>query len=106
MSTMASHLRVLQLGDMTVLGLVGDLALETAQLAEDEVERALERDSTIIVLDCSLLRSLGTEEVAVLAHLGEQVQDNGGRLVIRQPNEPTKALFDTADALRAAEIEN
>ncbi|MGZ4683423.1 MAG: STAS domain-containing protein [Acidimicrobiales bacterium] len=103
---MASHLRVLHLGDMTVVGLVGDLALETAQLADDEVHRALERDSTIIVLDCSLLRSLGEEEVAVLAHLGEQVHDNGGRLVIRQPNEPTKALFDATEALRGAEIEN
>ncbi len=103
---MTSQLRVLQLGDMTVLGLVGDLALETARLADDEVQKALERDSTIIVLDCSLLRSLGEQEVAVLAHLGEQVHDSGGRLVIRQPNEPTRAMFDTTESLRDAEIEN
>ena len=106
MKTMASHVRVLDLGDMTVVGLEGDLALETAQLADEEVNRALERDSTVIVLDCSLLESLGEEEVAVLSHLGEQVHDNGGRLVIRQPNEPTKALFESTHGLRDAEIES
>jgi anti-anti-sigma factor len=105
MSTTASHITVLDLGDMTVVGLVGDLALETAQRADDAVQQALERDSTVIVLDCSLLETLGEQEVAVLAHLGEQVHDNGGRLVIRQPNEPTKALFDATEALRDVEIE-
>jgi len=75
-------------------------------LADDEVQRALERDSTVIVLDCSLLSSLGQDEVAVLARLGESVHDNGGRLVIRQPNEPTRALFEETEGLRDAEIES
>ena len=105
---MASHVRVLRpRRHDRAWAWWATSALETAQLADDEVERALERDSTIIVLDCSLLRSLGAEEVAVLAHLGEQVHDNGGRLVIRQPNEPTKALFDVdRRASATAEIES
>jgi anti-anti-sigma factor len=94
------------LGHMTVVGLVGDLGLESARLADEEVRRALARDSTTIVLDCSLLRSLGRSEVAVLAHVGEQVHESGARLVIRQPNEPMKRLIASTGALRDVEIES
>lgn len=100
------HVRVLDLGDMTIVGLEGDLGAESARLLDQEVRRALDRDSTTIVLDCSLLRSLGRSEVAVLATASERVHRRCGRLVVREPNAPTRALLATEPSLADIEIEN
>jgi anti-anti-sigma factor len=102
----AAHVRVLELGEMTIVGLEGDLEADSARLVDEEVGRALARDSTTIVLDCSLLRSLGRSEVAVLASASERIHERHGRLVIREPNAPTRALLATEPALADLEIEN
>jgi anti-anti-sigma factor len=104
---MASELavRVLDLGEMTVVGLEGDLAADTVPLLDAEVTRALERDSTTIVLDCSLLRSMGRSEVAVLIEAERRVRQRRGRLVLRQPNEATRHVLSEAGLLAVLEIE-
>lgn len=98
--------RVLDLGDMTVVGLEGDLAADTAALLDAEVSRALDRRSTTIVLDCSLLRSMGRTEVAVIGHANDLVRGHAGRLVLRQPNEATRTVLAEAGLLAALEIES
>jgi anti-anti-sigma factor len=105
---MASELavRVLELGDMTVVGLEGDLAADTVPLLDAELTRALARDSTCIVLDCSLLRSMGPTEVEVLVEAHDQLQRRKGRFVLRQPNDSTRELLDAAGLLAVIEIES
>jgi anti-anti-sigma factor len=105
---MASELavRVLELGDMTVVGLEGDLAADTVPLLDAELHRALARDSTTIVLDCSLLRSMGPTEVAVLVEVHDQLRRRKGRFVLRQPNASTRRLLDDAGLLAVIEIES
>jgi anti-anti-sigma factor len=105
---MASELavRVLQLGEMTVVGLEGDLAADTAPLLDAELTRALDRDSTTIVLDCSLLRSMSPTEVTVLVDAHDRVRLRNGRFVIRQPNAATRQLLAAAGVLTIIEIES
>jgi anti-anti-sigma factor len=105
---MASELavRVLELGDMTVVGLEGDLAADTAPLLDAELARALERESTTIVLDCSLLRSMGPSEVAVIVEAHDRVRQRHGRFVLRQPNATTRELLAEAGLLAVIEIES
>jgi anti-anti-sigma factor len=97
--------RVLDLGEMTVVGLEGDLDPDTAPLLDTQLTRALERDSTTIVLDCSLLRSLGRTEVAVLVDAQDRVRARHGRFVLRQPNEATRLVLAESGLLDDLEIE-
>ncbi|HEY5155144.1 MAG TPA: STAS domain-containing protein [Acidimicrobiales bacterium] len=99
------HVRVLELGPMTIVGIEGDLELDSARLIDAEITQALERDSTIIVLDCSLLRSLGRSEVAVLARASDRVHQRHGRFVVREPNESTLALLTSDPAFVDLEVE-
>jgi anti-anti-sigma factor len=98
--------RVLDLGEMTVVGLEGDLAPDTAPLLGAELDKALDRASTTIVLDCSLLRSMGRSEVAVLVHANDEVRRRHGRFVLRQPNEATRGVLAESGLLDQVEIEN
>jgi anti-anti-sigma factor len=102
----ALHVRVLELGEMTVVGLDGDLRPDTVSLLDEQVHRALARDSTTIVLDCSLLRSMGRSEVVVLEAEIDQVRERHGRFVMRQPNEDTRELLADAGLLDRVEIED
>jgi anti-anti-sigma factor len=97
--------RVLDLGEMTVVGLEGDLDPDTAPLLDTQLTRVLERDSTTIVLDCSLLRSLGRTEVAVLVDAQDRVRARHGRFVLRQPNAATRTVLAESGLLDDVEIE-
>ena len=105
-SASTAHVRVLDLGDMTIVGIEGDLELGSARRVDAEVARALQRDSTTIVLDCSLLRSLGRSEVAVLARASGRVHERHGRFVVREPNKSTLALLTDDPAFADLEIED
>jgi len=106
MGAQALAVRVLDLGEMTVVGLDGSLDRETAPRLNEALRRALERDSTTIVLDCSLLRSMGRSEVSVLVDANERVREHHGRFVMRQPNRDTRALLEDAGVLDDIEIES
>jgi len=101
----ALQIRVLKLGEMTVVGLEGDLGADTASLLDEHVHEALARDSTTIVLDCSLLRSMGRAEVAVLAQEVDAVHARHGRFIVRQPNDAARALLAEGGLLDRIEIE-
>ena len=108
MSTMEHelHVRVLDLGEMTVVGLDGEMDTSNSRRVSEQLRRAVERDSTTIVLDCSLLRSLGRDEVAILADEVDAVHARNGRFVVRQPNDEARALLAEIGLLDRIEIEN
>lgn len=99
------NVRVLDLGEMTVVGLEGAMDRSNSARVSEQVHRALERDSTTIVLDCSLLRSMGRSEVAVLADACDDVRDHDGRFVLRQLGDDALALLAEDGMLDEVEIE-
>ena len=98
--------RVLDLGEMTVVGLEGDLAADTAPLLDAQIARVLDSASTTIVLDCSLLRSMGSSEAAVLVDLNHRIAERHGRFVVRQPNASTRLVLAESGLLDLVEIES
>jgi anti-anti-sigma factor len=106
MSPTSLEVRVLDLGEMTVVGLDGAMDPTNSRRVTDQMRRALDRDSTTIVLDCSLLRSMGRSEVAVLADAVEEIWDHHGRFVMRQPNAEARDLLAEDGLLDDIEIED
>ena len=100
------HVRVLDLGEMTVVGLDGTMDPTNSSRVSDELRHAVERDSTTIVLDCSLLRSMGRSEVAVLADANDTIRDHDARLVLRQPNPEAREYLAEDGLLDEVEIED
>jgi anti-anti-sigma factor len=100
------HVRVLDLGEMTVVGLDGEMDPTNSRRVSDQLRRAVEREATTIVLDCSLLRSLGRSEVAVLADAYDTIRDHHGRFVVRQPNVEARELLAEDGLLDDIEIED
>ncbi len=87
-------IRVLDLDDMTVVGLDGVLEAEGSERLVGEVDRALSRNVSTIVVDLSLLESLDAEASATLAHASRVAHDQHSRLVVRQPSPSAKAVLD------------
>jgi anti-anti-sigma factor len=100
------HVRVLDLGEMTVVGLDGSMDATNSARVCEQLQKALDRDSTTIVLDCSLLRSLGHREVAVLADANDTIRDHHGRFVVRQPNPSARELMAEDGLLDEIEVED
>jgi anti-anti-sigma factor len=90
--------RVLDLGDMTVVGLDGDLVAETAGQLTAEVDRALARASSTIVLDLSLLERIDRDVSPALVDAARMVQAHDARLVMRHPSSSTRAVLDLTGA--------
>ena len=100
------HVRVLDLGEMTVVGLEGQMDRSNSARVREQLHRAVERDSTTIVLDCSLLRSMGRSEVAVLSDAYDDIRDHDGRLVVRQLDDASLDLLAEDGLLDEIEIED
>lgn len=100
------HVRVLDLGEMTIVGLDGEMDRSNSRRVSDELREAVRRDSTTIVLDCSLLRSMGRSEVAVLADAIDEIHDHDGRFVLRQPTSEARDLLAEDGLLDQIEIED
>ena len=79
MSPTQLAIRVLDLDDMTVVGLDGVVAGDGSDRLSGAVEHALARHVSTIVLDCSLLESLDTEASATLADAARHAHDQHGR---------------------------
>lgn len=100
------HVRVLDLGEMTVVGLDGAMDPTNSSRVSEQLLRAVERDSTTIVLDCSLLRSMGRSEVAVLADANDTIRDHHARLVLRQPDPVAREYLAEDGLLDEVEVED
>ena len=90
----ALDIRVLELDDLTVVGLDGSLEGPSSGRVTDVVCGSLARDVKTIVLDCSLLESLDAEASAVLGSLAHEVQAHHGHLVMRQPSDQARVVLD------------
>jgi anti-anti-sigma factor len=87
-------IRVLELDDLTVVGLDGDLEGPSSGRVADVVDDSLARHVDFIVLDCSLLDSLDVEASEALGSAARRVHDQHGRLVMRQPSAQARAVLD------------
>jgi anti-anti-sigma factor len=87
-------LRVLELDDLTVVGLDGVMGADSSHEVTDVVDAALARDVSTIVLDCSLLTTIDVEASEELEVAAEHVHARHGRLVVRQPSASTRAVLD------------
>ena len=100
------HVRVLDLGEMTIVGLDGEMDRSNSGRVSEQLREAVRRDSTTIVLDCSLLRAMGRSEVAVLADAVDEIHDHDGRFVLRQPTAAARDLLAEDGLLDEIEIED
>src|SRR5262245_6379415 len=100
------EVRVLDLGKMAIVGLDGELVAETAPQVDAAIARALEHDATVIVLDCSLLRSMGRDEAVVLIDAYERVRDEHATLALRQPPDVARRALEDAGVLDDIAIED
>jgi len=87
-------LRVLELDDLTVVGLDGVMGAESSGQVAGVVDRSLARDVSTIVLDCSLLTAIDAEASEELEAAAEAVHARHGHLVMRQPSASTRAVLD------------
>jgi anti-anti-sigma factor len=87
-------IRVMELDDMTVLGLDGVMGEGASGQLADEVDRVLERHPATIVLDLSLLTSLDAAAADALSDAARSVHEHHSRLVIRQPSAEARAVLD------------
>ena len=96
--------RVLDLGDMTVVGLDGDLEASTAGQLTAEIDRALARDSSTIVLDLSLLETIDRTASPALVEAARTAHEHHARLVMRQPSPSTMIVLDLTGASAVLEF--
>jgi anti-anti-sigma factor len=94
MSTAALAIRVMELDDMTVVGLDGVMGAEASDRLAGEVDKALARHPSAIVLDFSLLTTLDADAADALTHTAQSVHDHHSRLLVRQPSAAAKAVLD------------
>jgi anti-anti-sigma factor len=94
MSPAQLAIRVLDLDDMTVVGLDGVVSGDGSDRLNGAVEHALARHVSTIVLDCSLLRSLDTEASATVADAARHAHDQHSRFVVREPSPEARAVLD------------
>ena len=97
---------MLDLGEMTIVGLEGEMDRSNSRRVSERLREAVQRDSTTIVLDCSLLRSMGRTEVAVLADAVDEIHDRAGRFVLRQPNPQAREMLAEDGLLDDIEVED
>jgi anti-anti-sigma factor len=91
--------RVLDLGEMTVVGLDGELVAETAPKVDAAIRDALAHESSVIVLDCSLLRAMDRHEAVVLIDVidaYERLREVDGTLSVRQPPAAAREAIEAA----------
>jgi anti-anti-sigma regulatory factor len=93
MSPTSLAIRVLELDDMTVVGLDGVVSGDADRL-EGAVDRALARHVPTVVVDCSLLESRDVEGSATLADAARHARDQHSRLVLRDPSPAARAVLD------------
>jgi anti-anti-sigma regulatory factor len=94
MSPTQLAIRVLDLDDMTVVGLDGTVSGDGSTRLNGAVEHALARHVSTIVLDCSLLRTLDTEASATVADAARHAHDQHSRFVVREPSPEARAILD------------
>ena len=90
----ALAIRVLELDDLTVVGLDGDLRAESSRRVATVVEESLARDVATIVMDCSLLDTIDEAASTALGRAADAVRQHHGRLVMRQPSAEARAVLD------------
>jgi anti-anti-sigma factor len=106
MSPSSLAIRVLDLDDLTVVGLDGSLSAAEAEQVGRAVDRALDRPVSTVVLDLSLLDHLAVEGSDTLARAARHAHDRHGRVVVRQPSAATRAVLDltgTSDEVEFAD---
>jgi anti-anti-sigma factor len=98
MSPSALSIRVLDLEDLTVVGLDGSFGADEAEHVGEVVDRALDRPGSTVVLDLSLLDHLAVEGSDTLARAARQAHERHGRVVVREPSPATRAVLDLTGA--------
>jgi anti-anti-sigma factor len=97
-------IRILDLGETTIVGFDGDLVGETAEQLTVEVDRALARHTHTIVLDLSLLETIGRDATPALVEAARSARRHDARLVMREPSTSTRAVLDLTGASAVLEF--
>jgi anti-anti-sigma factor len=91
-------------GDRAVLVLRGELDPHTAPRLQDEIDRAMEDDAKVVILDLAELGFIDSSGLRVIISAHKEAAERGGRLVLRSPSPTAKRLLDITGLLDHIEI--
>jgi len=92
-------------GKSCVVSLVGELDPHTSPLFEQEIDEALEGAIGQLVLDMAQLRFIDSSGLRVIIKAYKKLEQSGGKLVLRSPNQTALRLFEITDLLDHFTIE-
>lgn len=83
-------------GDAVIISVRGDVDLATAPALRAECERAVERTPEIVRLDLSGLTFLDSSGISVLVKTHQELEGQGGTLVLHRVDDRTRRILDVA----------
>ena len=103
---MQSHFRleVRNQGRATVIAVSGELDLASSPALQEELERAIGSDATVIVLDLGRLSFMDSTGLHVLVKAHQRAHEAGRRFVVTKGGEQVQRLLDLTGVTDLMEI--
>ena len=92
-------------GDTVVVSLTGELDPHTVPLLADELDNAVAQGTTSVALDLSGLTFIDSSGLRVVIATHRQLEEAGGKLVLRAPSDTVRRLLELTGLLGHIEID-
>lgn len=92
-------------GATTVVALTGELDPHTVPMLADELDNAVAAGSTSVALDLGGLTFIDSSGLRVVIATHRQLDESGGRLVLRAPSDTVRRLLELTGLLGHIDIE-
>jgi anti-anti-sigma factor len=92
-------------GDTATFALSGELDPHTAPMLADELDDAIAGGATTVVLQLAELGFIDSSGLRVVISAHRQLDENGGRLVLRSPSDTVRRLLEITGLLDHIQID-
>jgi anti-sigma B factor antagonist len=92
-------------GDTATFTLAGELDPHTAPTLADELDEAIAGGATTVVLQLEELSFIDSSGLRVVISAHRQLDEKGGRLVLRSPSDTVRRLLEITGLLDHIEID-
>jgi anti-sigma B factor antagonist len=91
--------------DTVVVSLTGELDPHTVPMLAEELDDALASGVTSVALDLSGLTFIDSSGLRVVISTHRQLEERGGKLVVRQPSDTVRRLLELTGLLGHIEVD-